>query len=125
MRWTRALIAGTLALAAGVTTRASAAHSSPAQTPPPLRWEGRLQQELGLSAPQAQALPEADPRGAPPKRQHPQPPEVTWPILRVSSFFALSPPLCSPPPFCWPEASPICCSPFQHCRRSTIQRYRS
>src|SRR5881628_1724428 len=52
MRWTRALIAGTLALAAGVTTVASAAQSSPAQTQ------------------QAQALHEVYQRDADAKRQH-------------------------------------------------------
>src|SRR3989449_7944612 len=70
MRWTRALIAGTLALAAGVTTVASAAQSSPAQTQQPLRWESRLKQQLGLNDQQAQALHEVYQRDADAKRQH-------------------------------------------------------
>jgi len=70
MRWTRALIAGTLALAAGVTTVASAAQSSPAQTQQPLWWESRLKQQLGLNDQQAQALHEVYQRDADAKRQH-------------------------------------------------------
>src|SRR5262249_35546526 len=69
MRWTRALIAGTLALAAGVTTVASAGQSSPAQAQQPLR-ESRLKQQLGLNDQQAQALHEVYQRDADAKRQH-------------------------------------------------------
>jgi|SRR5262245_9137671 len=69
MRWTRAIVAVTLALAAGITTVASAAQSAqaPAQ---PSRWESRLKQELGLSDQQTQALREVYQRDADAKRQH-------------------------------------------------------
>jgi len=70
MRWTRAIVAVTLALAAGITTVAAAAQSAqaPAQQPP--RWDSRLQQQLGLSDQQAQALREVYQRDADAKRQH-------------------------------------------------------
>ena len=70
MRWTRPLVAITLALAASVTTVAGAAQSP--QGPPSLqpRWESRLQQQLGLSDQQLQAIREVYQRDAGAKRQH-------------------------------------------------------
>ncbi|OLB97169.1 MAG: hypothetical protein AUH30_10990 [Candidatus Rokubacteria bacterium 13_1_40CM_68_15] len=70
MRWTRAIVAVTLALAAGVTTVASAAQSPQAQTEQQPRWDNRLQQQLGLSDQQVQAIREIYQRDADTKRQH-------------------------------------------------------
>src|SRR5881628_2792017 len=70
MRSTRAIVAVTLALAAGVTSVASAAQSPQAQTEQQPRWDNRLQQQLGLSDQQAQAIREIYQRDADTKRQH-------------------------------------------------------
>ncbi len=72
MRWTRTLVAITLALAASVTTVAGAAQSP--QGPPSLqpRWESRLQQQRGLSDQQLQAIREVYQRDVGAKRQHGQ-----------------------------------------------------
>ena len=72
MRWTRAIVAVTLALAAGVTTVASAAQSPQAQTEQQPRWDNRLQQQLGLSDQQLQAIREIYQRDADAKRQQGQ-----------------------------------------------------
>lgn len=71
MRWARTLVAVTLALAAGMATAASAAQAPPAQAPH-ARWESRLQQQLGLSDQQLQAIREVHQRDAEARRQQEQ-----------------------------------------------------
>jgi len=70
MRWTRAIVAAALALAAGVTTVASAAQSAPGQAQERAQWDHRLKQQLGLSDQQMQAIREVYQRDAETKRQH-------------------------------------------------------
>ena len=71
MRWTRAIVAVSFALAAGLTTVASAAPAPQGQPHQP-RWESRLQQQLGLSDQQLQAIREVYQRDADARRQHGQ-----------------------------------------------------
>src|SRR5712692_7804064 len=71
MRWTRAIAAVSFALAAGLTTVASAAPAPQGQPDQP-RWESRLQQQLGLSDQQLQAIREVYQRDADARRKHGQ-----------------------------------------------------
>ncbi len=70
MKWARTIVSVTLALA-GMATAASAAQAPPGQAPHS-RWESRLQQQLGLSDQQLQAIREVHQRDAEARRQHSQ-----------------------------------------------------
>ena len=72
MRWTRTIVVLTLAFAAGLTTVAGAAQSPTSPTSPPARWASQLQQQLGLSDQQLQAIREIYQRDADAKRQQGQ-----------------------------------------------------